>query len=288
MAALGLGALLALVACAPEDADGTEDEVSPEPTATETVTEDPEDSAAGGEHSDPADEPDEEPPAEESDLPPGGAERLEEITEDGEAAQLPGHISAEEAEGAEAGVAGLASEDMPLEVHAAPAPDAEVVAELGQLDAVLLGGRGWSPPEDAEEEGVWTEIQLADGYGWIQGGVYYFGNTEDITDTYIDEVPPAEDEREIAVSVAERAIESDEDLTDEEGEPVGPDWELISSPEDHGEEFYRIDVLGMMDDSRAGERLFISVDEVSDGYQLAQVERTLICYRGVSDRGSCV
>lgn len=296
--ALSLGALLVVTACAPDDPSATgQEEPSPEPTATaETVTDDPqspepeEPEAEETEQEEPDEtneDTTEEPGTGEAELPPGGTERLEEITVDGEPFQAHTGVSAEEAEGAEAGVAGLADEDLPLEVHGAPSSDAEVVAELGQLDAVLLAGRGWLPPDEAEGGGGWTEIQLADGYGWVQGNLYFFGRTEDVTEVYTDEVPPAEEEHQIARSVAERAAEG-EDLTDDEGEPVGPDWEMISSPQDYGEEFYRADVLGMLDDSVAGERLFIHVDQVSDEFQLAQVERTLICYRGVSDSGLCV
>lgn len=294
--ALGLGALLAVAACAPDDPAVTEDETPPEPTVTETVTDEPEDTQAEEPEAEETEQEEleeatedvpDEPGAGESDLPPGGTDRLDEITEDGEPFDAHTGVSAEEAEGQEAGVAGLGDEDVPLEVRGAPSSEAEVVAELGQLDAVLLAGRGWLPPDGAEAEGSWTEIQLADGYGWVQGNLYFFGVTEDITEAYIDDVPPAEDEHQIARSVAERATEG-EDLTDGEGQPLGPDWEMISSPQDYGEEFYRLDVLGMLDDSVAGERLFVHVDQVSDGFQLAQVERTLICYRGVSDGGRCV
>ena len=289
--------MLVVTACAPDDPSATgQEEPSPEPTVTETVTDEPQSPEAEDPEAEETEEeePDEttedvteEPGNGDGGLPPGGTERLDEITVDGEPFQAHTGVSAEEAEGEEAGVAGLADEDLPLEVRGAPSNDAEVVAELGQLDAVLLAGRGWLPPDEAEAEGSWTEIQLADGYGWVQGHLYYFGRTEDITEAYIDEVPPAEDEHQIAQSVAERAAES-EDLTDDEGEPIGPDWEMISSPQDYGEEFYRADVVGMLDDSVAGERLFVHVDQVSDGFQLAQVERTLICYRGVSDDGLCV
>lgn len=293
---LGLGALLAVTACAPDDTAVTEDETSPEPTVTETVTEEPEDTQAEEPEAEETgqEEPEEatdavpdEPGAGESDLPPGGTDRLDEITEDGEPFDAHTGVSAEAAEGEEAGVAGLSDDDAPLEVRGAPSHDAELVAELGQLDALLLGGRGWLPPDEAEEQSSWTEIQLADGYGWVQGSIYFFGRTEDVTETYIDDVPPAEEEHQIARSVAEEAAEG-EDLTDDESEPLGPDWEMISSPQDYGEDFYRMDVLGMLDDSVAGERLFVHVDQVSDGFQLSQVERTVICHRGVSDDGRCV
>lgn len=77
-------------------------------------------------------------------------------------------------------------------------------------------------------------------------------------------------------------------MTDDEGESMGPDWTLISTPEDYEEEFYRLDVLGMMDDSVGGQRLFVTVEEAADGYELAQVESTQLCLRGVSEDGLCL
>lgn len=88
--------------------------------------------------------------------------------------------------------------------------------------------------------------------------------------------------------MAERVIGPYEDMTDPDGEPIGPDWALISSPKDHGEEFYRADVMGYLDDSVAGERLFITVEGADGGYELVQVERSLICQRGVADGGLCL
>lgn len=305
--ALSSAALLALAACAPEDdlepesdpepaetetvteteePEGEQDTADPKPAETETVTEEPEDE----------EDPEETEPAEtdgppDDELPPGGTDRMadEDIQPDvhGEI-QEGGHFSQE---GEEVGVAGLSGEDAPLEVWSEPGAEAEVVGELGPTDAALLGGREVRHAD--HQPGSWTEVELADGYGWVNtvntdGSLYYFGLGEDITEEYVDEVPPAEDPQLIAEGVAERMTDDYEQGTTEDGEEYGASWTLVSTPEDHGEDFYRLDVLGMMDDSRAGYRLFATVEEHDDGYQLAQVERTQICSRGVSDDGLCV
>ncbi|NDK32642.1 hypothetical protein [Nesterenkonia haasae] len=299
--ALSSLSLLTLTACGggndaapepePEETTQTETETEePTATVTETVTAESPDEEPTGEDDgeDPApDEP------EGDGVPPGGAERLTE-------GEFDGTIHGEETqtvysdEGAEVGAAGFAPEDGPLVVHAEPTRGSATVGELGPLDAVELAGRERHHPED-DEQGSWTEIVLADGYGWMESGqighgagLYFFGETQDITEDYLDEVPPTEQSEAIVESVAERVIGPDEQMMDAEGEPAGPDWALISSPEDTGEEFYRADVTGYLDDSLAGERLFITVEGVDGDYQLVQVERTLICQRGVGDDGLCL
>ncbi|WP_208012932.1 hypothetical protein, partial [Nesterenkonia salmonea] len=257
------------------------------PTTTETVTEEPPEEDSTGQDDD------EDVDAEDSSLPPGGAERME-------SEELDESIHGEETEmfhseeGAEVGAAGFAPQDGPLLVHAAPSRESDTVGELGPLDAVELAGRERHHPDD-EKQGSWTEIILADGYGWVESGqlghgsgLFYFGETQDVTQEYLDEVPAAEQSEVIVESVAERVIGPEEEMIDEEGEPAGPDWALISSPEDHGETFYRADVTGYLDDSLAGERLFITVERVNGDYELVQVERTLICQRGVADDGLCL
>lgn len=291
--------LLALAACngnddatpEPEPDQTTQTETEePQPTATETVTEEaPEEDSAEDDNGKDADPEDLEGGA----LPPGGAERIED--ED-----LDESLHGEETEmfysdeGAEVGAAGFAPQDGPLVVHAAPTRESDAVSELGPLDAVELAGRERHHPEDGDQ-GSWTEIVLADGFGWVEsgqlsdgGGLFYFGATQDVTDDYLEEVPPAEQSEVIVESVAERVIGPEEETVDPEGEPAGADWALISSPEDHGEEFYRVDVTGYLDDSLAGERLFITVEVSEGGYELVQVERTLICQRGVGDEGLCL
>lgn len=280
--------LLALTACTSEDEPEPQETVTetvgpednnaddPGPTETETLTEDPEE----------AEEPDTGEDAPESDdlsrerIPPGGAEQIA----DGD---LPGdEFEMFYAEGDELGVAGLDPEDAPLEAYAAPSPngDAEVVGGLEPTDAVTVTGRERNDTDDPDF-GIWTEVELAEGYGWVEGGLFYFGSTEDITEDYIGEVPPAEDPQTIAEGVVERYTEP---WREDGAIPDAGQVTVISAPEDYGEEFYRVDATGMPDDSGAGARLFVTVEDAGDGYQLIQVERTRICQRGVSDEGLCI
>ncbi|GAA1818456.1 SH3 domain-containing protein [Nesterenkonia flava] len=288
-AAVGLTGLLALTAC------GGDEEPAPAETVTETAPAPETVEPTGGEQDRPEDddsgqeseetsapEPtaEAETPSPGDEVPPGGIAQVPQ--ED-----LPGEdFEMYYAEGDELGVAGLDPDDAPLEVFAVPGEDSEVVGGLQPTDAVTVTGRQRTGSEDPDF-GIWTEVQLADGYGWVEGGLFYFGATEDITDELLDDVPPAEDPQAIAEGVAERLADAGEDITDDDGEPVGPDWTLITTPEETGEDFYRIDVTGMMDDSVAGHRLFVTVEEQADGYALAQVERTLLCSRGVGESGLC-
>ncbi|WP_150460484.1 hypothetical protein [Nesterenkonia ebinurensis] len=295
--ALSTAGLLALAACAPEE----ELDPDPEPQETITETEEPEDEENAGEP-DPAEtetvtqdpeeteeEASEPEAAPEIGIPEGGTDRMEEADFE-ESLHGQEHDHPFSHEGEEVGVAGLSFADEPFQVRAAPTSEAEVVGELGPLSAAYLGGREREHPALADG-GIWREVELADGYGWVEtqgdgGDLFYFGETQDITEEYIDEVPPAEDPQLIAEGVAERSLGEDGEMIDEHGEPMGPDYTLISTPEDHGEEFYRIDVLGLMDDAMAGYRLFVTVEEAEGGYELIQVERTLICSRGITD-GLC-
>lgn len=159
-----------------------------------------------------------------------------------------------------------------------------MVAELEPTDAVTITGRERSDVADPDFD-IWTEVELADGYGWVEGGLAYFAATEDITEDYAGEVPAAQDAQAVAEDVAERYSEPwREDGTTPDAGQIA----VITTPEDFGEEFYRVDVTGMPDDAGAGARLFVTVEETADGYELTHLERTQLCQRGVSDDGLCL
>lgn len=300
--------LLVLSACAPDDVDtdpepeapaeetvtetaeaqGPDDEA---PEATETVKEqpspEPEDTSPGPEETEQTEEPETGPP---EGPPSGGVSQLDEAELPGEDA-TPAHYSQA---GAEVGVAGLDPDDAPLWVHALPGEDSDVVAELQPTDAVVLAGRERNLNTSTEDDGqgIWAEVELAAGYGWVPTAyLYHFGSTEDVTEDYIDEVPPTQEPRAVAESVGERASGGDPDQDESEADhdvaDYGPDWVVITEPQDYGEEFYRVDLTGQMDDSVAGDRFFVYVEEHADGYQLTQVEATTLCSRGVTDDGRC-
>lgn len=190
---------------------------------------------------------------------------------------------------AEVGVAGLDPEDAPVEVYALPGGDSEVVAELHPTDAVDLAGRERNLNASGDEgQSLWTEVQLADGYGWAEVSHFlYLSATEDVTEDYIEDVPPTQEPRALAESVGERATGGDPGEEDADADDYGPRWVVITEPEDFGEEFYRVDVTGAMSDSGAGHRYFVHVEQHADGYQLTEVRATAFCYRGVGDSGLC-
>lgn len=275
MTAWSAVSLLVLTACAGEDAQqveeaGTEGTVQ-DGSGTQDEQSAQDDSAAEEE----AGAQDQRRAPEGEEVPSGGSEQ---VPED----ELPGEdVELYYEQGDELGVAGLNPEEAPLEVFDRPLEqDGDVVGELEPLDAVAVTGRQRQDPDD-REAGIWTEVELSDGYGWVDGGLTYFAGTEDVTEDYLDEVPPAEDAQTIAEGVAERAA------GDGSGQQNGPEWTLISTPEDHGEDFYRLDVTGLHDDSAAGYRLFVTVEESGESFELAEVEQTQLCRRGVTDDGLC-
>lgn len=211
-----------------------------------------------------------------SGLPPGGTARMaqEDLHKDlhGEDSELSFYSD----EGAGVGVAGLDPSEDRLAVYAEPTRSSEVTAELESLDEVNLAGRERShrepdpetqPDETAqgsgqEDVGTWVEIELADGYGWFHrpaqdAGIYWFGGTTEVTEDF-QEVPAAEDPRELAESVGTRVADAGAEpgLDDPD---FGPSWVLLSEPADFDEGFYRIDVTGFMGHSVAGNRLLVHV-----------------------------
>ncbi|NYJ15651.1 hypothetical protein [Nesterenkonia sandarakina] len=254
-----------------------------------------------------------------SGLPAGGVERLAADDFDEERHGEDAERIYNSEEGDEVGVAGLDPVEEPLPVYAEPTRSSEVTAELQSLDAVNLGGRERHHPsgadrgdllEDAEDdqgepsessvqeqtsngaaedEGFWSEIELSDGYGWFHrsaqdAGLFWFGETTEVTEDFA-EVSAAQDPNELAESVGVRATESrQEPGLDSE---MGPSWVLVSEPADFDEDFYRIDVTGALDDSVAGQRFFVHVDQAEYGYELTRVEQTLLCSRGVGETGLC-
>lgn len=169
--AVGTAALLALAACTGEDdanAETGEDQVAA-PAEEEAADTDPAEDEASEEESDPDAE------AEDSgtELPPGGFERIadEDIDPDTQGEPIEADFSEE---GAEIGFNESAADNPPVDVYAAPpeitpesGPDdtTEATAELSPDDVVLLGGREIAA---AQADGVWVEIELADGYGWVE------------------------------------------------------------------------------------------------------------------------
>lgn len=170
-------AFLALTACAEnEDPDASGE--TAEPDVTETVTEEPDDSEPGDADTDDADTvgteseeaAQEETTAPAEALPPGGADRIADEDIDPETQGEPTQTNFS-AEGEEIGFNEWARESIDIWAEP-PVPgeddEAEAVAELGADDVVRLGGREILA---AQADGIWVEVELADGYGWVEAAV---------------------------------------------------------------------------------------------------------------------
>lgn len=180
MTPLGVSAaaLLALSACAAEDEpESGEEEAAAAPTGEQPSEPEPAEDENGSEDDEsdsdvsPTQEtsPDGDTGSPEGGLPPGGAERVadEDIDPETQGEPIETNFSNE---GTEIGFNENAVDREPIEVFAeppaaSPESDTEVVAELSADDVVLLGGREIVA---AMADGVWVEIELADGYGWVE------------------------------------------------------------------------------------------------------------------------
>lgn len=167
--ALGAAALLALCACAEEEAD-TDNGQHSSPDVEEPEQPDPDDQD-DGEDGDNVADPNREDEQPDIELPPGGGERIDDEDIDPEEQGQPVNTQFSEA-GETVALIETAADREPLEVYAAPpsgpGDSPEVVAELSADQHVVLAGREISA---ARADGIWVEIELADGYGWIDAAV---------------------------------------------------------------------------------------------------------------------
>ncbi|HLS26611.1 MAG TPA: SH3 domain-containing protein [Beutenbergiaceae bacterium] len=266
-------AALVLAACG-----GTTDSDPPEGA---TVTEEPE--------AEPQGTATDEPEAELEDAPEGRSEDTKGTGADDDAAaperqgadpvpdeELPGsdfglYFSEQ---GAAVDVVGVPDGDV-LFVRALPDHTAQEVGRLSPTGGAVLAGR-----ERSVEHGLWAEIELAGGVGWVNSRYlgYLAEPGEDITGAF-DQYGGQEDAVGLVADIAQERV--DEHALESET----PQWVLIQTPADSP--VYRVDVFPFFDDATYGERLEIHVEDTADGVEVSQVQRTFICSRGVSD-GLCV
>lgn len=193
---------------------------------------------------------------------------------------LPGEpIEFGPAAGDEVSVVGVAYDDV-LNVRAAPGTDSEIVAELQPTATGLIAtGRARTLPES-----IWFEVEVESVIGWVSSAfVGYLGLTDDATAEVIEslgETPGAETMLDLGLIVAE-AISSDEP-------PSRIVMSVAPTVGDLGEVTY--DVVGLGDDALGGVRLHVFGDPTEGGeaFVLSNVERTLICSRGVTDDSFCI
>ncbi len=265
-------AALVLAACG-----GTAD---PEQPPEGTVTEEPE---AGPQETAPEEQSDPD------DAPPGRSKDTEGIGADDDTTaperqgtdpvpdeELPGSdfgLYFSEA-GAAVDVVGVPDGDV-LFVRELPDHTAPEVGRLAPTGDAVLAGR-----ERSVEHGIWAEIELADGVGWVNSR--YLGYLAEPGEDITNEFAQYGGQDDAAALVADIAQERVDDHTLESD---APQWVLIQTPADSP--VYRVDVFPFFDDAVYGERLEIHIEETADGAEVTQVQRTLICSRGASE-GLCV
>lgn len=168
-----------------------------------------------------------------------------------------------------------------LFVRALPDHTAEEVGRLAPTDEAMLAGR-----ERSVEHGLWAEIELADGVGWVNSR--YLGYLalpgEDITSDLAD-YDPQVDAMALVADIAQARVELRTEETEATDVHLGPEWTLIQTPEDSP--LYRVDVLPLPDDSVYGERLEIHFEDTGGGVAISQVQSIPICSRGVTDASLC-
>ena len=174
---------------------------------------------------------------------------------------------------------GVAFDDI-LEVHEAPGENTPLVGTLAPLaDDVVSLGQGRMLPAS-----IWWLVSQGDVEGWVGSRfVTRLGLVDDITSQIVDSVgsiPVAETMLDLGMLVAaERASEEPPSRIVVSVAPTVGDLGEIT-----------IDVVGLGDDSVAGERLHIfgQPTEGGEGFSLMAVEATVMCSRGVTESGLCL
>lgn len=174
---------------------------------------------------------------------------------------------------------GVAHDDI-LNFRAGPGTDSEVIDRLAPTETGLIAtGRARALPES-----IWFEVEVDGVTGWVSSAyVGYLGLTDDATAEVIaalGETPGAETMLDLGLVVAEAMAPAEP--------PPRIVMSIIPTVGDLGEVTY--DVVGLGDDALRGMRLHVFGDpaEGGEGFVLSNVERTLICGRGVTDDGLCV
>jgi hypothetical protein len=194
--------------------------------------------------------------------------------------ELPGEpIDVGPAAGDELAVVGIAHDDV-LNFRTAPGTDSPVLSKLPSLTRGLIAtGRARSLPES-----IWFEVEIDGVTGWVSSAyVGHLGETDDATSEVIaaaGDTPEAETMLDLGMIVAEAMASAD------------PPSRIVMSVApivgDLGEVTF--DVVGLGDDALGGLRLHVFGDPAEGGeaFVLSNVERTIICSRGVTDEGLCV
>lgn len=178
-------------------------------------------------------------------------------------------------EGEVVGVAGMTGDIAPEIIRAQPSHDSEQVGQVWRTGTVELAGREWNNTT-LPDEGYWVEVRQDGVQGWMPGAhLFYFGGVTDVTGEWAH-IPPSDDPVRSLAAIGHEVTYGD----------MGR-WAIVTKPEDTGDGAFRMDITGVPDDAQAGERLKVTFDENNGEYTISQVERTLLCARGVSG-GLCL
>lgn len=181
--------------------------------------------------------------------------------------------------GATVNVVGVGTGDV-LFVRALPDATSDEVGRLAPTGEATLAGR-----ERSVGDATWAEVKLADGVGWVNAAYLGFipEQGKDVTSTAADIAAGADapdDPAELARYIGEKHAEN-------LGGGVGMRVILAETPA-HDVLVYRVDILGLRDDSVRGERLEIRVENTGDGHEVTEATSHPICGRGAGDDGLCV
>jgi hypothetical protein len=165
-----------------------------------------------------------------------------------------------------------------IPVQAAPGPGQPAVAAVAPLaKGVIAAG-----PARLVSSSVWVQATVSGLSGWIDGAhvAATAANTDLTTDVIgrLGSRPIAETMLDLGMTVARAYASSEPPSTiTVVVAPVVSDLGQIT-----------LDVVGLGDDSVAGQRLHVVGTPGTESFTLLRVEGTAFCYRGVSPAGLCL
>lgn len=182
-------------------------------------------------------------------------------------------------EGEVVAVIGVAYDDV-LNVRSGPGTGHGVV---GTLEPVM-DGIGVTGNARLLTSSIWYEITVGEETGWVNASyIGLLGGTEDATaevEALLGTPLGDDDLLSLAATIAYAFA----------GEESGGRMAVVETPTAADPFSVTIDVVGLDDDSIIGYRLVIgTAQERDDGpFELVRVDRTSICWRGVTTDGLCV
>ena len=194
-------------------------------------------------------------------------------------APLPGEpIDIGPRNGDELTVIGVAHDDV-LNVRSVPGLGGAIIGTLAPTSGGItaLGNNRLLPSS------IWFQVDTADAVGWASGSFLAFeGFTDDITPAVVAAlggIPIGTTVEDLADIVARTraSTEPASRITTTVAATAGDLYDIT------------LDVIGLGDDAVAGERLHVFATPLDGGgFELNNVERTLLCSRSVTEDGLCV